>query len=90
MATIYLDHHEYFERAQSYLCDELIDVLQMYVVEKHLDTFANLFSEALIAGGDNAQKLADKHNLHEVHALAYLDEKKELNELLYDYTRNNY
>lgn len=90
MATIYLDHYECFERAQRHLCDELMDVMEIYVGKTQIDLFANLFSEALIAGGDNAQKLADKHNLHEVHALAYLDEKKELNEILYDYTRNNY
>jgi len=70
--------NEQIDVMRDQLVNELYMAMKKYVVEDHCDTFAYIFSEALLADCPKAHKIAWKESLNESHAYACLDDTKQL------------
>lgn len=75
--TALLNDYEYMEKMMHDYREECLEALSKVVHPKYLPEFAGIFSYAFIEEDKDAESLAEKLNLNQLHVLAYLDREQE-------------
>ena len=80
--TALLNDCEYLEKMMHEHREDCLAALSKVVHPKYLIEFAGIFSYALVEEDETAERLAEKLNLNQLHALAYLEREREFENTL--------